>query len=258
MTFTHIPTLVAHRGYAARYPENTLLALREAVRAGACYVEFDVQMTADGVPVLLHDDDLQRMAGANQCIHDLTLDQARRLSFGEAARFGDAFAATRIATLAEAVQLLQAAPTVTAFVEIKRASLRRFGVDTVLHAVLAQVDALRGRCVLISFDEEVLRRARLQARTPIGWVFEPWSDEALATARALQPEYVFTDHEQIPAAVTRLPAGAWSWALYEIADAHTALQWAARGADLIETHAVGELLQHAQLRERSCRRGGTV
>ena len=57
--------LVAHRGYPRRYPENTLLSLLAALEAGAEFVEFDVQMTADGVPVLLHDADLRRTGGAD-------------------------------------------------------------------------------------------------------------------------------------------------------------------------------------------------
>ena len=50
-----IPELVAHRGYALHYPENTLIGIEAAIRAGARYVEVDVQLSADKVPVLFHD-----------------------------------------------------------------------------------------------------------------------------------------------------------------------------------------------------------
>src|SRR5207244_2240185 len=56
-----LPDLVAHRGYALRYPENTLVALDAAIRAGAKYVELDVQLSKDGFPVLMHDKTLARM-----------------------------------------------------------------------------------------------------------------------------------------------------------------------------------------------------
>ena len=56
--------LVAHRGYAARYPENTRESLAAAVRAGARFLEFDVQLSADGVPVLLHDVTLSARPGS--------------------------------------------------------------------------------------------------------------------------------------------------------------------------------------------------
>ncbi len=58
-----IPQLVAHRGYPRRYPENTLQGIQAAIDAGARYVEFDVQITADGVPILMHDVSLMRTAG---------------------------------------------------------------------------------------------------------------------------------------------------------------------------------------------------
>jgi len=51
--------LVAHRGWQRRYPENTLPAIKGALDAGARYIEVDVQLSADGVPVLFHDRTLQ-------------------------------------------------------------------------------------------------------------------------------------------------------------------------------------------------------
>ena len=54
--FQDSPAIVAHRGYTGRYPENTLLSLAAAVSYGARFLEFDVQLTRDGVPVLCHDE----------------------------------------------------------------------------------------------------------------------------------------------------------------------------------------------------------
>ena len=67
MQATPTPELIAHRGWAYRYPENTLPAIAGALGAGARYVEFDVQITADGVPVLFHDSTLDRTAGRPGC-----------------------------------------------------------------------------------------------------------------------------------------------------------------------------------------------
>ena len=57
-----IPALVAQRGYMHTYPENTWLGLEAALKAGACWIEFDLQMCADGRFVLLHDADFKRTA----------------------------------------------------------------------------------------------------------------------------------------------------------------------------------------------------
>ena len=244
------PTLVAHRGYPLHYPENTQVAIEAAVRAGACYVEFDIQLTADGVPVLLHDADLQRMAGVDRCIHDLTLAQARVFSFGEAARFGDKFSGVRIATLADISVFLNTTPDTRAFVEIKRASLRRFGIKRVMDAVFAAIANVSAQCVIISFDADALRYTRARSTLPIGWVFEPWSQEALDLGTALCPEYIFTDHETLPDNIATLPQSTgtpWAWALYEVSDPDVALQLAQRGATLIETNAIGEMLRDPRL-----------
>lgn len=242
------PQLVAHRGYALHYPENTLLALRKAVQAGARFIEFDIQLTADGVPVLLHDATLQRMAGSEQCIHELTLTEARTHVLAEPGRFGTTFTDVRIATLTEAVAWLRTVPTTTAFVEIKRASLRRFGIEQVMDAVLPVLAPVSNQCVVISFDDMAVRYARAHSAMKIGWVFEPWSDDALAEARQLKPDYLFTDADALPPEVTVLPAGPWQWAIYEVTDPELALRLAARGAALVETFAIGEMLRHPQLR----------
>jgi glycerophosphoryl diester phosphodiesterase len=81
----NLPTLVAHRGYAACYPENSLEGLQAAVAAGAGWLEFDVQLSTDGVPVLLHDTTLLRTAGHPDSVFDMTADQLRKTCIGEPA-----------------------------------------------------------------------------------------------------------------------------------------------------------------------------
>lgn len=66
---------VAHRGDPYRHRENTLPSLRSAVRAGADAVEMDVRLTADGVPVLLHDPTLKRLWGRTGTLAEATADR---------------------------------------------------------------------------------------------------------------------------------------------------------------------------------------
>ena len=56
------PLIIGHRGASAVAPENTLVAFREAIAAGSDGIEFDVRLTRDGVPVIIHDDNLRRTA----------------------------------------------------------------------------------------------------------------------------------------------------------------------------------------------------
>jgi glycerophosphoryl diester phosphodiesterase len=69
---------IAHRGFSSRYPENTLLAFERALDLGADGAEFDVQLSRDGVPVVIHDESLLRTAGDERLVKDLTLEELQR------------------------------------------------------------------------------------------------------------------------------------------------------------------------------------
>jgi glycerophosphoryl diester phosphodiesterase len=71
---------VAHRGWHKVHVENTLEAFRAAYDAGCDMVEFDVQLSRDGVPVVFHDDDCRRLAGKPDNVFDLTWEELRGLS----------------------------------------------------------------------------------------------------------------------------------------------------------------------------------
>lgn len=75
-------TAVGHRGDPYRVRENTLPSIRSAFERGADAVEIDVRMTRDGVPVLLHDEDLQRLWGHDVRLDDVTAPQLKELTDG--------------------------------------------------------------------------------------------------------------------------------------------------------------------------------
>ncbi len=240
-----LPTFVAHRGDARRFPENTLPALRGALEAGAAWIEFDVQLSTDGVPVLLHDDDLRRTAGCAGCVHDLSRAALDAVDVGEPARFGDRFAGTRLPDLAEAVALIRDWPDRGAFVEIKRGSVRRFGRPLVLERVMDAVAPAGAQCVPVSFDHDVLRAARERGAAGIGWVIEAWDGRTRTRADALAPEFLFVNVRRLPPAPAPLWPGPWRWVVYEIESVADARAFAARGAAFAETMAVGDLLREA-------------
>ncbi|MFC7218284.1 glycerophosphodiester phosphodiesterase [Streptomyces polyrhachis] len=84
------PLAVAHRGAPYRARENTLPALGAALEAGADAVEFDVRLTRDGVPVLLHDDTLWRLWGHDEALDELTYEELRLLTGGGVPTLGAA------------------------------------------------------------------------------------------------------------------------------------------------------------------------
>ena len=71
--------ILAHRGFSSRYPENTMAAFIAAAECGADGVEFDVQLTRDGVPVIIHDESLLRTGGVDRAVEDCSLAELRKI-----------------------------------------------------------------------------------------------------------------------------------------------------------------------------------
>ena len=80
-----------HRGYCAMYPENTMISFAAAIELGVDAIEFDVWLSADKVPVLMHDCLVRRTCGEEVCICNLTLEEIKRLDAGYKEKFGDQF-----------------------------------------------------------------------------------------------------------------------------------------------------------------------
>jgi glycerophosphoryl diester phosphodiesterase len=74
-----VPVVVAHRGASATHPENTMASFEAAVASGAEVVEFDVRVTDDGHPVVMHDAAVDRTTDGHGAVRSLTLDQVRQL-----------------------------------------------------------------------------------------------------------------------------------------------------------------------------------
>ncbi len=101
-----LPTIIGHRGARSNAPENTLAGLRRAHEEGARWVEFDVKLTKDNVPILLHDETLDRTSNGRGAARDLPLESIKLVDAGCPAVFGDRFKGERIPTLAEALSLM--------------------------------------------------------------------------------------------------------------------------------------------------------
>jgi len=102
-TDTPLPEIIAHRGNASEFPENTLQSLASAVELGIKHLEFDVQLTSDKVPVLLHDADMERVGSREGNVHELTWADLSETPVGEVKRFGHRFAFTYPPSLAQVV-----------------------------------------------------------------------------------------------------------------------------------------------------------
>jgi glycerophosphoryl diester phosphodiesterase len=235
-------SLVAHRGNARDFPENTLAAFESALNLGLKFLELDVQLSADGVPIVIHDASLERTAGIAGSVFEMRAREIREIEAPETQRFGERYRGTRIPLLRDVLKLIESRPEVTLFVEIKRESLVRFGHDQVVGRVLDVVKSSQTQCVVISFDLAAVYRARQVGGARIGWVLSDYDEHSRLKSEALQPEFLFADQEQLPPSGA-LWRGTWEWVIYEVDTLPLAVSLSQRGAHHIETMAVAAMSQ---------------
>ncbi|MCD2442145.1 glycerophosphodiester phosphodiesterase [Agromyces sp. SYSU K20354] len=138
------PRVLAHRGLALDAPENTLLAFARAVAVGARYLETDVHASHDGVAVVSHDPSLDRVAGRDVAVGQLTMAELRRIDLGHAQGF---------ASLEEA---LDAFPESRFNIDLKEDAAVGPTVDAITRTRAAS------RVLLTSFSDRRRRRAAAQ------------------------------------------------------------------------------------------------
>lgn len=234
--------LVAHRGYQKLYPENTLLSLKKAIEAGAHYIEMDVQFSSDHCPMIYHDSLLTRVSGNPGIIHALSEEQLSETPAYEPERLGEEWKQERIAPLRDLVPLLKAHPEVTAFVELKEASIDIFGRDRVLDSVGETLHPVIKKCVLISFDYQVIADARLEGWPQVGVVLHQWDDLTHPIVLQAEPNYIFADHNIIPETLdVELPET--SLVAYEVSTGVLGKALLSRGVDMLETFDFPGLLR---------------
>lgn len=184
----------AHRGCRREAPENTLPAFALALGLGVDGVEFDVQLTADGVPVVIHDETVDRTTNGTGAVVGFALEQLREL---DASAGFQGFDGVRIPTLDEVLDLL--APSGLALnIELKNSDEDYPGLE---EKVLAAVEArgIADQVVLSSFNHYSLKRLqRLGASSPLGMLYtdplyRPWRYAAKLGVAAIHPpvRYVY-------------------------------------------------------------------
>ena len=242
-----MPKLVAHRGLPFDYPENSLEGFSAVLAAGAKFIETDVQLSADGVAVLSHDENLEKLAGQAISVTQSAFATFKEISTGYPARFGERFAGSRIATLAQFSALLSQWPAVTCFVELKRESLKRYGSGFV-DRVVETIAPISRQSVLISFDYDALLYTRRHHAIPLGWVLPAWSDANRVKAEKLMPDYLFINKDKLPAGNNSLWQASGQWVIYTVNSVAQYEKYDAPGVSLVETDCYTRLvaeLNHA-------------
>ena len=178
------PGVIAHRCGGALAPENTLAGLAIAARLGCTAVEFDVMLSQDGVPVLIHDETLDRCAISSGRVAGISAERLMATDVG--VRFHPAFAGETIPSLAAALQRCRQLG-LAANLEIKPAAGLEVETGRVVGRLLGSLRSdERPALLLSSFSDRALEAAALEAaELPRGWLAGAFDADALDTALRL-------------------------------------------------------------------------
>ena len=244
------PILIAHRGYSGRYPENTLLSYEAAYQYGARYMELDLQLTEDMVPVLHHDTSLQRMAGADVDIREIKAKELKQYRASYPEKFGGEFAENKFTKLKKFCKWLAKNPDVQVFFELKQESIDRFGLELFVDTVYHRLADVQSQSIIISFNHHVVKYARKISTVRTGWVLPEWSDKSHKIAEKLKPDFLFCSKKILPAKDSDIWQGPWQWAVYNLDDIDSAIAMSERGIRYLETNEIGTLMKNDFLANR--------
>lgn len=237
---------VAHRGQSANFPENTLQSVRQAIACGVTAVEFDVQMTADHIPVICHDISLERTAGEAINIAASNYDTLVHYCVGEAERLQGKFVDVKLPTLREMAALLQQSPQVTAFVELKDESIAQFGIEPFVKQVGEALAPIAAQCVLIADSLEALLQSRKLNGLPIGWIVHRWDDVDHLLAKQHAVDYLVISIEHCLHRGHDFASDSWEWMVYETKDVNVASALFAQGIRYVESDDVSAVLSASE------------
>ena len=174
------PLVISHRACAGHAPENTLAGIRAALELGADGIEIDVQTSADGVPVLMHDLSVDRTTTGSGEVAKLSLEELRALDAG----------GEPVPTLAEVLALTRGKALLVA-------ELKRPGAEAEIAAVVREAGALSDVMVWSFFPQALEAMRRAEPRLPGALLIAPqalasWPDlRELAVRLGLQGVSVF-------------------------------------------------------------------
>jgi glycerophosphoryl diester phosphodiesterase len=224
-----LPKVVGHRGAAAYAPENTLDSFREARRRGATWVEIDVKLTADSVPILMHDASLKRTTGVDRLVAET---RAADLP-GDVPTFEAAIECFRELGLGCNVEIKPC--------EGREAETARVAVETLRRCWPSSLPAP----MLSSFKDASLAAALKTAPEYVrASLIDEIKDEWLARAKAVQAVGINTSGKRLtaPQAVAIKKAG-FILGVYTINEGDVARVLVGMGADCVITDAPDVILQ---------------
>jgi glycerophosphoryl diester phosphodiesterase len=246
MSDTPRPLISAHRGGRAEAPENTVAAFRYAAALGAPGAECDVHLSADGVPVVIHDDSVDRTTNGTGEIRDLTAAELSRLD----ARSGhtDWPEPSGVPTLAEVLHVTQAIDYLE--VEIKADEPSR--IAELVPLAIDEIDrvGMREKVRFISFDPDIITLCkRLAPDMMLSLITHQTTAAEIRQALELGCDgiagWVDTATEGFVAAAHERGLRVTIWTVNEDADFDNMVAW---GVDVVTTDRPKHMLERLAVR----------
>jgi glycerophosphoryl diester phosphodiesterase len=223
------PLVIGHRGNPEAAPENTVASILSAFAVGADFAEVDVRLTRDGVPVIFHDETLERTTNGHGALADHTLADLKRLDAG--AWKGAAFAGERIPTLLEALQAARGKGRLFLDVPVP-------GLGSILATTLRRAGVAPRDTIIATWGDE--QRRDIVAHLPEATIVRadgpppPWNAAFFAGQRA-RGVHIFDLPDWSPAFVRDAHAAGFTVWAYTINDPAVMRELLRHGIDGFET-----------------------
>ena len=193
--------IFAHRGYRAKYPENTMLAFKEAAEAGADGIELDVHMTKDNEIVVIHDETVDRTTNGKGFVKDYTLKELKELDASIPKK--RLFRSEEIPTLIEVLEWMKTNDLLLN-IELKNDRIQYEGLeDKVIE--LVRFFNMEERVILSSFNHYSLvdcykKAPEIETAALIcQGIYEPWKYAKGLGAKAIHPHYLLAQKQIVEA-----------------------------------------------------------
>lgn len=161
----------AHRGFSGKYPENTMLAFIKAVEEGVDGIELDVQLTKDGIPVIIHDETIDRTTDGVGNVVDFTYEELKK--YDASFKFKNLGMFNPIPTLEEYLNYIQNFDVVTN-IELKTGVNEYLGIEEKV-LELIQKYGLEKKVIISSFNHfTIMRFKKLAPHIKCGFLTESW------------------------------------------------------------------------------------
>lgn len=212
--------LVGHRGAPVYEPENTCRSFFKAIECGATAIEFDVRRTVDGIPVVIHDEGLERLVGEKKRVSEISFSELYKYKVKGKAR---------VPTLNEVLAL--AKDRVALDIEIKTLGVEEDVVDSVdefeLHDSVLITSFLPGVLKMVKNIDDSLR---------LGILVDEWDDEYLDIASELEVHAILPKHDGLTRElIEKIKSAGYSIVTWTVNDPDRAWELLSMGVDGIIT-----------------------